>query len=307
MKTVDDRNPQEGRKPRGEGSDKAPRLGLFIVLAVIMFLMVGRMWDNARNPKAKISDVYAWIDQGRVESAVISRESVIVGIRKDAVEEGGSKSYKAQIDEHSGKQLVEDLHAWNREQPEDRRIAVDVDTSGEAFSQLFLFFILPLVLLGALFWFFLRRMGPPQGVMNFGKSKAKIYAEKEVHVTFDEVAGVPEAVEEVKEIVEFLREPKKFHALGARIPKGVLFLGAPGTGKTLLAARGRRRGRRALLQPVRLGLRRDVRRRRREPRARPVPPGGAAVAVPRVHRRARRTRQDPWQLARSATTNASRR
>ncbi|NUN52396.1 MAG: ATP-dependent zinc metalloprotease FtsH [Planctomycetaceae bacterium] len=93
----------------------------------------------------------------------------------------------------------------------------------------------PLVIVVVFWMWLMRRMGPPQSVMSFGKSKAKIYAEKEIKVTFADVAGIDEAVEEVKEVVEFLRDPKKFQALGARIPKGVLLLGAPGTGKTLLA------------------------------------------------------------------------
>src|SRR5947207_3342244 len=76
--------------------------------------------------------------------------------------------------------------------------------------------------------------GPP-GVMSFGKTKARIYMESNTGVTFKDVAGVDEAADELKEIVEFLKMPAKFRRLGGRIPKGVLLVGPPGTGKTLLA------------------------------------------------------------------------
>ena len=96
--------------------------------------------------------------------------------------------------------------------------------------------IIPLLLLVALWSFFFRRMGGAEGgVMAFARSRAKIYAEDDVKVRFGDVAGVDEAKEELMEIVEFLQHPKKYTNIGGRIPKGVLLVGPPGTGKTLLA------------------------------------------------------------------------
>ena len=96
--------------------------------------------------------------------------------------------------------------------------------------------VLPMVILVGLWFIILRRMGgPASGVMSIGKSKAKIYVETETKVTFADVAGIDEAEEEVREVVEFLKEPARFRRLGGRIPKGVLLVGPPGTGKTLLA------------------------------------------------------------------------
>jgi cell division protease FtsH len=95
--------------------------------------------------------------------------------------------------------------------------------------------LLPLFVMILLWGVILRRMSPGQGALAFGRSRAKIYAEHDVNVTFADVAGIDEATEELREIVEFLRNPKKYTNLGGRIPKGVLLLGPPGTGKTLLA------------------------------------------------------------------------
>jgi len=103
------------------------------------------------------------------------------------------------------------------------------------FSGLFSLLV-PVLLLGVLFWFLLSRMqGGGSKVMQFGKSKAKMVNKDMPQVTFSDVAGADEAVEELQEIKEFLQEPAKFQAVGAKIPKGVLLYGPPGTGKTLLA------------------------------------------------------------------------
>jgi len=95
--------------------------------------------------------------------------------------------------------------------------------------------ILPLVFFFFIWRILFSRIGPETGVMSFGKSRAKIYAEKEKKITFADVAGIDEAKEELKEVVEFLKNPGKFQRLGGKIPKGVLLVGTPGTGKTLLA------------------------------------------------------------------------
>ncbi|MCX6496036.1 MAG: ATP-dependent zinc metalloprotease FtsH [Rhodoluna sp.] len=99
-----------------------------------------------------------------------------------------------------------------------------------------LFSILPFILIFGLFWFLMSSaQGGNSKVMQFGKSRAKLYNKDMPKVTFEDVAGVDEAIEELQEIKEFLKEPQKFQAVGAKIPRGVLLYGPPGTGKTLLA------------------------------------------------------------------------
>jgi cell division protease FtsH len=114
-----------------------------------------------------------------------------------------------------------------------------VKYSGEIVSRWLpeiLSWMLPILLLLALWSFFIRRMGGAEGgIMSFARSKAKIYSEDDVKTTFQDVAGVDEAAQELREIVEFLKNPRKYTTLGGKIPKGVLLVGPPGTGKTLLA------------------------------------------------------------------------
>uniref|UniRef100_UPI0035681830 ATP-dependent metallopeptidase FtsH/Yme1/Tma family protein n=1 Tax=Actibacterium sp. TaxID=1872125 RepID=UPI0035681830 len=123
----------------------------------------------------------------------------------------------------------------------DRLVDKNVDISAEPQEQngllAYIGTLLPFILLIGIWIFLMNRMqgGGKGGAMGFGKSRAKLLTEKHGRVTFDDVAGIDEAKDELEEIVEFLRNPQKFSRLGGKIPKGALLVGPPGTGKTLLA------------------------------------------------------------------------
>ncbi|WP_422030684.1 ATP-dependent zinc metalloprotease FtsH [Roseovarius sp.] len=119
----------------------------------------------------------------------------------------------------------------------EKGIPITAEPQEQSGFQTFLISLLPFALLIGVWIYFMNRMqgGRGGGAMGFGKSKAKMLTEKHGRVTFDDVAGIDEAKEELEEIVEFLRNPQKFSRLGGKIPKGALLVGPPGTGKTLLA------------------------------------------------------------------------
>ena len=128
------------------------------------------------------------------------------------------------------------------------------------------------------------------GAMGFGKSRARMLTQKEGRVTFEDVAGIDEAREELQEIVEYLKDPGRFARLGGKIPKGALLVGSPGTGKTLLARAIAGEAGVPVLHHFGLGLCRNVRRRRRQPRPRHVRASQEIGAMHRLHRRNRRGR-----------------
>lgn len=159
---------------------------------------------------------------GNLSKLVISPEN-ITGILRSNEKKQEQEFITLRVDDPN---LVKELDAHK------------IDYSGHYESKLLgsiLSWVIPIAIMILIWRYALTKMGPGMGVMSFGKSKAKLYAENETMVTFADVAGIDEAKEELQEVVEFLKNPAKFQKLGGRIPKGVLLVGPPGTGKTLLA------------------------------------------------------------------------
>jgi cell division protease FtsH len=193
-------------------------LGFFLLLAVLqtvfMSLSAGRT--------ISYSEFKTYLSEDRVVSVVVGLER-IHGTLKD--DDGKPQPFTTlKVDDPD---LVKQLEA--------AKVSITGEPNTRWVGDL-LGWVLPLLVIVGIWMFFFRRMGGAEGgVMSFAKSKAKIYAEDDVKVTFADVAGVDEAAGELREIVEFLRTPKKYTSIGGRIPKGVLLVGPPGTGKTLLA------------------------------------------------------------------------
>ncbi len=200
-----------------------------ILIAAIIFIMYGYMSQGPTGGEVvPINSVAREINEGRVERIVINGNRLEVHYTDGKV----ALSYK-----ESDSGTVEQLQALgaSAEALQQVKIVVEEPTDwGTMFSVGGT--ILGMVALGFIVWFFFRQFqGMNNQAMSFGKSRARLITGNRPNITFNDVAGVDEAKEELKEVVEFLKEPQKFLNLGARIPKGVLLVGPPGTGKTLLA------------------------------------------------------------------------
>jgi cell division protease FtsH len=196
---------------------------LWWVLGALTLLAIGQAYFLApAGRQVSYSEFKGFVRGGQVAEVAVG-DTMIRGTLKKA-ENGVTAFTTTRIDDPK---LVEELDQ------------ASVKYSGELVSRWLpelIGWILPFVLIFAAWSFFARRLGGAEGgVMSFARSKAKIYAEDDVKTTFADVAGVDEAAQELREIVEFLKTPRKFTNLGGKIPKGVLLVGPPGTGKTLLA------------------------------------------------------------------------
>jgi len=216
--------------PGGDGRGKRPGTprpapSLWYGLALIMLLGLAQMyWLAPATAPIPYSEFKTLLKNGQIADLSIG-EQLIRGTLKEAPANAPSKAFTTtRVDDPK---LTEELEA--------RQVKYTGEVTNRWLPEL-LGWIIPLIVFIGIWGFFFRRMsGAEGGVMSFARSRAKIYADDEVKVRFSDVAGVDEAEDELKEIVEFLKNPKKYTNLGGRIPKGVLLVGPPGTGKTLLA------------------------------------------------------------------------
>jgi len=206
--------------------------GLFILLIIVFFYSFVAE-NRAKNEEISLSQLATDISAGKVSSILVDGESL--EIHYDPRNQVIKKSKKEE-----GAALTETLVNFGVTPDKLGRVAIEIQSpNGLGFWILNLApFILPLLVVLVIAWFITRQVrGAGMQAFTFGQSKARIIPpdDKKQRVTFKDVAGAKEAKEELTEIVDFLRNPKKFLEIGARIPKGILLMGAPGTGKTLLA------------------------------------------------------------------------
>ncbi|WP_322754584.1 ATP-dependent zinc metalloprotease FtsH [Frankia sp. Cas3] len=195
-------------------------LGLLALFVII--LMTGVLSGSSEYTKSDLNSIQQKIESGQVVSATIQDSKQRIQIKtKDG-------KYESSYVSRQATDLADKLH--------EKGVAYEVKVDqGNIFVSLLLN-LLPVLLVVLLLFFFMNQMqGGGNRVMNFGKSKAKLVSKDTPKTTFVDVAGADEAIEELQEIKEFLENPGKFQAMGAKIPKGVLLYGPPGTGKTLLA------------------------------------------------------------------------
>jgi cell division protease FtsH len=197
----------------------------YVILAIFGVLFFQNMWiESQQIERLSYSAFEEKLKAGEIQRIYI-RQNIIEGELKSAAKDGAKRFVTVRVDP----ELAQDLAKYN------------VEFSGVVESTLvrdILSWVLPVLLFFAIWIFVFRKFAEKQGLggfMSVGKSKAKVYVESDTQVTFDDVAGVDEAKEELHEIVAFLKDPQSYGRLGARIPKGVLLVGPPGTGKTLLA------------------------------------------------------------------------
>ena len=207
-------------------NDMAKNLILWMIIAGVLLTVFNNINQETREDRLIYSEFLEEVRMGRVEAVQLAGIN-ITGTRQDQT------VFRSVMPLIGDDALIDELLEYG--------VAVDAtEPEQQSIWTQLLVASFPILIIIALFFFFMRQMqgggaGGKGGPMSFGKSKAKLLGEDQIKVTFADVAGVDEAKEDVHELVEFLREPDKFQRLGGRIPRGVLMVGQPGTGKTLLA------------------------------------------------------------------------
>ncbi len=207
-------------------------ISALLLLAIVTMTVYGLREQTLGNEPVPINRVAVELNEGLISKLEADGETLYITYASDP-----KKSFKSSLDPKVG--LVEQLVQLGAKEEAFQNPDLQIRIKLPGFwSNLFIGVMnfAPFILMGVLFWVFIKQaQGSNNAAMQFGKSRAKMLGGEQPTVTFADVAGVDEAKEELQEVVEFLKEPQKFLALGARIPKGVLLIGSPGTGKTLMA------------------------------------------------------------------------
>jgi len=240
-------NQNQKKSASGKENNKGPRFPIWIYVVLFLVLIAINFYfvPTDTSERVKYSTFLEYVENGYIEEILITNRTDIEGTYSDkAVEEGiierpqpSEERWQFSAAEDQYKRFYATMLEGDdiRSVLDANNVVYDVRVE-ESWWGGILIWLIPIALIIAFWIFIFRRMNPGQQVMNIGKNKASLYdKQSENKVSFDDVAGLQEAKEEVEEVVEFLRNPQKFTKLGGTLPKGVILVGPPGTGKTLLA------------------------------------------------------------------------
>lgn len=236
-------DPENGNGSNGNGQPPKKQNILLFVLATFITLIFVTSFTNlmskAESEEISYNAFIQMVKEGKVESVEVDPEKIIILPKQEEkvgeTEQAPMNPFRQQptMTYFTGRMEDETLTTFLLENNVDIKKKI-ADNSGFLLS-LLLTYILPLALVWVLLSFVFRKMSKGGGPMGVGKSNAKVYVQKETGITFKDVAGEDEAKESLQEVVDFLHNPTKYVAIGAKLPKGALLVGPPGTGKTLLA------------------------------------------------------------------------
>ncbi len=258
---MEDNQQKPGLRPGNENPNprKGPKFNIYWIYGIILVAILGAQFVGGNlgvsNAEHSFQDFKDYLQKGQVSKlVVINNDHVEVYLKQGAaqaqpatktpslVTNGGDKTPAFSFRIGTVDRFGKDLDDAEKEIPEAQRPPLSYDQQGDYLHILLQTFLLPVILFVAMWFLIFRKMGTgggaggAGGIFNIGKSKAQLFEKgTRVNITFNDVAGLDEAKVEVMEIVDFLKNPKKYTALGGKIPKGALLVGPPGTGKTLLA------------------------------------------------------------------------
>ncbi|MBI3898870.1 MAG: ATP-dependent metallopeptidase FtsH/Yme1/Tma family protein [Gammaproteobacteria bacterium] len=211
----------------------------YFVIVFLVLIAFQNYFANGHTEELAYSDFKILLRAGNVEEVALTETTIEGELRTKDLDGKLPATMLERLQRAGG-----DRHRFATVRVGDPDLVKELETANVRFTgkiesrwlATLLSWIVPTAMFVGVWWFLMKRMGGAAGgMLEIGKSKAKVYMEKQTGVSFDDVAGVDEAEEELQEIVEFLKDSKRYGRLGARIPKGVLLVGPPGTGKTLLA------------------------------------------------------------------------
>ena len=232
MSTPNNRGNKNGGRKDNQNQPKFNSILPIAVLAILMVLFFNYLvtsYQKAKTKEINYNEFKQMLEEDEIAETEIQSDRILITTKEEQAlpEEQRTYYYTGLLNDD---ELLPLLDAHGVEY--NRQVVDEVSP----IIQILLSYVLPFVIIYFLFTFLMRNLGSKMGGgMNIGQSKAKVYMEKETGVTFADVAGQDEAKESLQEIIDFLHQPQKYAAIGAKIPKGALLVGSPGTGKTLLA------------------------------------------------------------------------